>query len=79
MQKIKIYLIGLVFVVMPAIGQAAELDGLKADFLQGNYRRVIFESGERPRQRPRRGVRHDAQADGSGGAARGRADSRMGR
>ena len=43
MQKIKIYLIGLVFVVMPAIGQAAELDGLKADFLQGNYRRVIFE------------------------------------
>ena len=30
-------------IIVPAILQAAELEGLKADFLQGNYRRVIFE------------------------------------
>jgi tetratricopeptide (TPR) repeat protein len=43
MQKNKFYLVILVFLISPAICWAGELDALKADFLQGNYRRVIFE------------------------------------
>jgi tetratricopeptide (TPR) repeat protein len=41
--KTKFYLIVLVSLILPAICWAVELDILKADFLQGNYRRVIFE------------------------------------
>jgi tetratricopeptide (TPR) repeat protein len=43
MQKTKIYLIVLVLLILPGICFAADLDALKLDFLQGNYRRVIFE------------------------------------
>ncbi|MFA5092932.1 MAG: SPOR domain-containing protein [Candidatus Omnitrophota bacterium] len=42
---IKGFIIFLVFFISPAFLWAANLDNLKADFLQGNYRRVIFESG----------------------------------
>ena len=42
-QKTKIYLIGLILLGFPIISFAADLESLKADFLQGNYRRVIFE------------------------------------
>jgi tetratricopeptide (TPR) repeat protein len=31
------------FLILPGFCQASELEALKADFLQGNYRRVIFE------------------------------------
>jgi len=43
MQKIKFYLMILVFFIFPSFCLAADLDALKADFLQGNFRRVIFE------------------------------------
>jgi len=43
MRKIKIYLISLIFFIFPGICLAMDMDSLKADFLQGNYRRVIFE------------------------------------
>jgi hypothetical protein len=33
-----------VFLLFPSFASAANLDGLKADFLQGNYRRVILEA-----------------------------------
>ena len=44
MQKSKFYLIISVLFIFPAVCWAVELDTLKADFLQGNYRRVIFEA-----------------------------------
>jgi len=40
---LKIYLISLVIFLLPVVAWAANLDALKADFLQGNYRRVILE------------------------------------
>jgi len=43
MQKIKFILGFLAFFVLPGFCWAAGLDTLKMDFLQGNYRRVIFE------------------------------------
>lgn len=43
MRKIKYYLTVIFFTAFPVICQGVELDALKADFLQGNYRRVIFE------------------------------------
>jgi len=43
MQKDKSYLISLIFFIFPGICLATDMDSLKADFLQGNYRRVIFE------------------------------------
>ncbi len=44
MKKGKIFFIILVFFIIPGIVQAADLENLKVDFLQGNYRRVIFEA-----------------------------------
>ncbi|MDD5476887.1 MAG: SPOR domain-containing protein [Candidatus Omnitrophica bacterium] len=44
MEKNKLLFVSLIFFIIPAIAQAADLDSLKADFLQGNYRRVIFEA-----------------------------------
>lgn len=44
MPKAKFYLISLVFLFLPSISWAIEIDALKADFLQGNYRQVIFEA-----------------------------------
>jgi tetratricopeptide (TPR) repeat protein len=41
--KIKFYSFVLFFFILPTICWAADLDTLKVDFLQGNYRRVIFE------------------------------------
>lgn len=43
MQKLKLNFIILAIFVFPAISWAVNLDTLKADFLQGNYRRVILE------------------------------------
>ena len=43
MRKLKFYFIILVIFVFPALSRADNLDSLKADFLQGNYRRVILE------------------------------------
>jgi len=43
MQKVKLILVLLVFFIFPVICWAAQMDALKIDFLQGNYRRVIFE------------------------------------
>ena len=43
MQKIKFILVFLTFFVLPGFCWAENLDTLKMDFLQGNYRRVIFE------------------------------------
>ena len=40
----------LVFLVLPNFCWAADLEGLKVDFLQGNYRRVIFEGQAQTRQ-----------------------------
>ncbi|MBU0547450.1 MAG: SPOR domain-containing protein [Candidatus Omnitrophica bacterium] len=44
MQKLKIGFIILTIFVFPVISWAANLETLKADFLQGNYRRVMFEA-----------------------------------
>ncbi len=43
MQKIKLILVFLASFVLPGFCWAADMDTLKTDFLQGNYRRVIFE------------------------------------
>jgi tetratricopeptide (TPR) repeat protein len=43
MQKIKFILFFLIVFVLPDSCWAFDLDTLKTDFLQGNYRRVIFE------------------------------------
>ncbi len=43
MQKNKVIPIALVCLIIPIVCRAAEMDNLKVDFLQGNYRRVIFE------------------------------------
>ena len=43
-QKFKVYIIVLALFVFPAVSWAANPDTLKADFLQGNYRRVIIEA-----------------------------------
>jgi len=43
MKKFKVYLLFLSFFSLPLICNAADLQSLKVDFLQGNYRRVIFE------------------------------------
>lgn len=43
MQKNKFILAFLVFFVLPGFCWALDIDTLKADFLRGNYRRVIFE------------------------------------
>jgi len=42
-KKTKRYLSILILLISPVICQALEIDTLKTDFLQGNYRRVIFE------------------------------------
>jgi len=44
MQKFKVNFIILVIIVFPVICWAANLDVLKTDFLQRNYRRVIIEA-----------------------------------
>ncbi|MFA6129846.1 MAG: SPOR domain-containing protein [Candidatus Omnitrophota bacterium] len=44
MQKLKLYFLILAVFLFPVISWAANLDNLKADFLQGNYRRVILEA-----------------------------------
>ncbi len=43
MKKNKFILVFLIFFILPSISWALEIDVLKTDFLQGNYRRVIFE------------------------------------
>ncbi len=43
MQKIKFILVFWFILILPALGWALDLDTLKTDFLQGSYRRVIFE------------------------------------
>ncbi len=43
-QRFIIYIIVLAVFVFPAAAWPASLDALKADFLQGNYRRVILEA-----------------------------------
>jgi tetratricopeptide (TPR) repeat protein len=43
-QKLKVNFIILAIFVFPVISSAANLDVLKTDFLQGNYRRVILEA-----------------------------------
>jgi len=43
MRKLKFYFIILVIFVFPVLSRADNLDSLKVDFLQGNYRRVILE------------------------------------
>jgi tetratricopeptide (TPR) repeat protein len=43
-KKFKVYIIVLAIFVFPVVIWAANLDTLKADFLQGNYRRVILEA-----------------------------------
>lgn len=44
MKKNKLFFALLIFFIIPATARAADLDSLKADFLRGNYRRVIFEA-----------------------------------
>lgn len=44
MQKSKFFIIVFLFFIVPVFSWAADLDSKKVDFLQGNYRRVIFES-----------------------------------
>lgn len=43
MQRIRLILVFLISFWLPGFCQAADLEVLKTDFLQGNYRRVIFE------------------------------------
>ncbi|MDP2927623.1 MAG: SPOR domain-containing protein [Candidatus Omnitrophota bacterium] len=43
MQKIKLILVFCFFLILPNFCWALDMDTLKTDFLQGNYRRVIFE------------------------------------
>ena len=43
MQKIGLILVFWAGFVLPGYSWAQDLDNLKTDFLQGNYRRVIFE------------------------------------
>ncbi|MFH1191782.1 MAG: SPOR domain-containing protein [Candidatus Omnitrophota bacterium] len=43
MQKIKFILVFWFFLILPNFCWALDMDSLKADFLEGNYRRVIFE------------------------------------
>ena len=43
MQKIKFILVFWFLLILPSFCWALDLDTLKIDFLQGNYRRVIFE------------------------------------
>jgi len=43
MQKVKLNLVFLVYFIFPGFCWALEIDALKTDFLEGNYRRVIFE------------------------------------
>jgi len=43
MQKIKFTLVFWFLLILPNFCWALDLDALKTDFLQGNYRRVIFE------------------------------------
>lgn len=43
MEKIKFIFVFLSFFIMPGFCWALDFDVLKTDFLQGNYRRVIFE------------------------------------
>lgn len=43
-KKVRIYLITFFMLALPIICWAVEMDSLKTDFLQGNYRRVIFEA-----------------------------------
>ncbi len=43
MQKTRFYFMVLALLILPRICLAADLETLKVDFLQGNYRRVIFE------------------------------------
>ncbi len=43
MRKSKILAVILTLFIAPVICWAADLDSIKVDFLQGNYRRVIFE------------------------------------
>jgi Tfp pilus assembly protein PilF len=44
MQKLKSFLLISAILAFPAFSWAANLDALKSDFLQGNYRRVILEA-----------------------------------
>ena len=44
MQKFRVYFLVLAIFIFPVISWAADLDSLKADFLQGNYRRVTLEA-----------------------------------
>jgi tetratricopeptide (TPR) repeat protein len=43
MQKFKLILVLMVLFIFPVICWAAQLDALKVDFLQGNYRRGVFD------------------------------------
>lgn len=43
MKKSRFAVIILAFFIIPVICQASDIDDIKVDFLQGNYRRVIFE------------------------------------
>jgi len=43
MQKIRFILVFWIFLILPNFCWALDMDTLKTDFLQGNYRRVIFE------------------------------------
>jgi len=43
MKRNKLWLIFLIIFIAPGFCRASELEALKTDFLQGNYRRVIFE------------------------------------
>jgi len=43
MQKIRFILVFWLFLILPDLCWALDLDTLKVDFLEGNYRRVIFE------------------------------------
>jgi len=47
MQKNKFILIFWFFLILPNLCWAADMDALKTDFFQGNYRRVIFEGQAR--------------------------------
>ncbi len=44
LKKVSSYIFILALLLIPVICQALEMDDLKADFLQGNYNRVIFEA-----------------------------------
>lgn len=44
MKRNSLFFALLIFFIIPAAAWAADLDNLKADFLQGNYRRVISEA-----------------------------------